>query len=218
MSAEPRTSPIFPLPEVVFFPFSILRLHVFEPRFRSMTRDVLRGDGRMVIGHLKPGWENEYYESPPIYRIAGLGRVVDHRRHPDGKFDLTLEGIERVRIMDETQTEPYRVGRIESVSGCLMRPDEEGPALQRELRELQNAMRNLLTALPQMAGLYQKTLASNTHPGIIADLIANYFVADTYSKQCILEEQNIVRRIRLVGIQIGQMVDRHARAHYRDRL
>ena len=34
---------IFPLPEVALFPEAVLPLHVFEPRYRELTRDVLAG-------------------------------------------------------------------------------------------------------------------------------------------------------------------------------
>ena len=41
--------PIFPLPEVVFFPETVLPLHVFEPRYRQMVADCLAADGWMGV-------------------------------------------------------------------------------------------------------------------------------------------------------------------------
>ena len=47
--------PVFPLPEVVFFPGTVLPLHVFEPRYRRMVADCLAGDGRLAVAMLRPG-------------------------------------------------------------------------------------------------------------------------------------------------------------------
>ncbi|HEY4102901.1 MAG TPA: LON peptidase substrate-binding domain-containing protein, partial [Polyangiaceae bacterium] len=40
--------PLFPLPNAVLFPGAVLPLHVFEPRYRALTRDVLAG--RKLMG------------------------------------------------------------------------------------------------------------------------------------------------------------------------
>ena len=37
--AIPSVIPLFPLPNVVFFPRTYLPLHIFEPRYRHMVRD-----------------------------------------------------------------------------------------------------------------------------------------------------------------------------------
>ena len=43
-----RVVPVFPLP-TVFFPRTSLPLHIFESRYRAMTRDVTAGDGLIVV-------------------------------------------------------------------------------------------------------------------------------------------------------------------------
>src|SRR5207248_4854208 len=46
--------PIFPLPNCVLLPGGMLPLHVFEPRYREMTRDCLAGHQLMAVARLKP--------------------------------------------------------------------------------------------------------------------------------------------------------------------
>ena len=38
--------PIFPLPDLVVFPGMLQPLHIFEPRYRAMTREALAGEQR----------------------------------------------------------------------------------------------------------------------------------------------------------------------------
>jgi len=69
--------PLFPLATVVFFPNTLLPLHVFEPRYRQMIKDII--DGERIIGMvlLKPGWEKSYEGNPEIYSVVGMGRIVN---------------------------------------------------------------------------------------------------------------------------------------------
>ena len=59
--------PLFPLPGLVLFPGTVLPLHLFEPRYRTLIADCLAGPSqRIVIAQLKPGWRGDYEGRPPI--------------------------------------------------------------------------------------------------------------------------------------------------------
>jgi Lon protease-like protein len=68
--------PIFPLPNCVLLPGGLLPLHVFEPRYRELTRDCLAGAQLMGIARLRPGFETTYYGCPPVYERCGVGRII----------------------------------------------------------------------------------------------------------------------------------------------
>src|SRR4051812_4340386 len=93
--------PIFPLPNAVLLPGGVLPLHVFEPRYREMTRDCLEQGGKMAIAMLRPGFENEYHARPAVRPIAGLGTIICSEELPDGRYQLLLRGIARVHIEEE---------------------------------------------------------------------------------------------------------------------
>ena len=59
--------PIFPLPNCVLLPGGLLPLHVFEPRYRELTRDCLATHHLMGVARLRPGYEQTYYGNPPVY-------------------------------------------------------------------------------------------------------------------------------------------------------
>ena len=67
--------PIFPLPNVVFFPDTYLPLHIFEPRYRDMITDADQ-DGQCIgMVLLKTGWEDDYYGNPPVFSLGCIGRI-----------------------------------------------------------------------------------------------------------------------------------------------
>src|SRR5881409_1420478 len=122
------TVPVFPLPDVVFFPHARLPLHIFEPRYRRMTEDALRGDRLIAVALLKPGWEGTYDRSPEVCPIASAGVIEDEARLPDGRLNIRLRGLTRIEIREFVQETPYRVASAQVLSDIneLDGPDVEG--------------------------------------------------------------------------------------------
>src|SRR5438045_1087130 len=102
MDAKTVSIPIFPLPNIVFYPNTLLPLHIFEPRYKEMVADCLSGDRTVGIVQLRPGWENNYYGNPPVYRILGIGEIVSTKQWDDGRYDIVLAGNRRGQILAES--------------------------------------------------------------------------------------------------------------------
>ena len=100
--------PLFPLPDVWLFPFFVLPLHVFEPRYRQMIEDILDGPGRLVLGTIQAGHAHEAPGRPPVYPLAGLGEIGRHERLPDGRFHILLVGLQRVFVREVPCERLYR--------------------------------------------------------------------------------------------------------------
>ncbi|MCA9600881.1 MAG: LON peptidase substrate-binding domain-containing protein, partial [Myxococcales bacterium] len=111
--------PVFPLPRVVFFPGTTLPLHFFEPRYRAMMDHVAEaGVTHMAVVLLAPGWEAEYEGRPAIHRVAGLGRIVEHERLPNGTHNAILRGVARVALEEHPSVEmPFRMATARPVEG-----------------------------------------------------------------------------------------------------
>ena len=74
----PATLPLFPLPNVVLFPNVFLPLHIFEPRYRAMVADALKGDRLIGMVLLRPGWESDYEGRPPVFPTGCAGLITTH--------------------------------------------------------------------------------------------------------------------------------------------
>ena len=105
-------TPLFPLPDVVFFPKTLLPLHVYEPRYRALASEALEQDRIICTALLKPGWESDYYGSPEVYPVGCVGKIVQHQKLPDGRYNITLDGLAKVRIESSVQLTPYRLVRV----------------------------------------------------------------------------------------------------------
>ncbi|HSN68269.1 MAG TPA: LON peptidase substrate-binding domain-containing protein, partial [Thermoanaerobaculia bacterium] len=103
---------LFPLPNLVFFPNTRLPLHVFEPRYRQMVSDAIDSGEPIGMVLLRPGWEEAYYRSPPIYGVGTLGVIEQVEPLEDGRYNILLNGQVRYRIVEEAPAVVYRTARV----------------------------------------------------------------------------------------------------------
>jgi Lon protease-like protein len=107
---------LFPLPDVVLLPGTLLPLHIFEPRYRAMVADALEGDRTIGMAMLKSGWERAA-ENPIIHAVGGAGEIVESERLDDGRYNILLEGRFRYRVLSEERAaSPYRTASVEVIA------------------------------------------------------------------------------------------------------
>jgi uncharacterized protein len=122
---------IFPLPNVIFFPKTLLPLHIFEPRYRQMVQDTIATKQLIGMFLFDDGWQENYYGNPDIHPIGCAGEMIHVETLPDNKFDIVLRGIYRVRTIEVVQEFPYRKARVEVLPEILT----EEPAKVQRLKE-----------------------------------------------------------------------------------
>ena len=190
-----ETRPVFPLPNVVFFPKTILALHVFEPRYRLMMEESLRGDQTVCVVLLKPGWEGNYYGSPEVHEIGCVGRIAEHKLLPDGRYNIALHGEYKASIQSFDRSEPYRVAqvqRIEEDDGWTRAPVSGQQA--QELLELFQKAGSARAAGFDLTGVFGPHMGSDA----ILNTIAMYLNIDSAEKQRLLEMESVELRYRAV--------------------
>ena len=183
---------LFPLPNVVLFPGAVVPLHIFEERYKTMTRDALRGDKIIAMALLKPGWEKNYYSRAAIEPVICIGRIVAAEKLAEGKFNFLLQGTQRARILRETPgQQSYRLAEIE--------PLPETPVLEIDLEEQRRRLRNVFDQ-PQwshaaLTSQFREIIASGLTTAQVADLVAFNFLEDIPLKQSLLADGDIQRRV-----------------------
>jgi len=126
----PKIIPIFPLPDLVFFPKTYLPLHIFEPRFRQMVVDAKSGDQMIGMVLLKEGWEEEYDRNPAIYQVGCIGQMIKVEPLEDGRFNIVLHGLEKFIIKYEFFDRSYRQAAIELLGPRIETPVSIGTELK----------------------------------------------------------------------------------------
>jgi len=129
-----RIHPVFPLPNLILYPGSLVPLHLFEPRYVQMMEEMLAAEqDRIIAATLAGDWEDQYFEQPELYPIAGIGQVQQVARDAQGNFNLVLRGEERVRILAEEacpKEQLYRKVAVESVQETQVPVGEQPEIVQ----------------------------------------------------------------------------------------
>ena len=202
-----RAVALFPLPNVVLFPGAILPLHVFERRYRQMTHDVLSGAGERapLVGmcRLRPG-ADPMDDQPALFDVACVGRVVQHERLADGRYNFLLQGAQRVRLGRE-----YALGDEEAEDDArLYRRADLHPLASKKAYEIDlvDARQRLtqLFARPPIAGTpagrhLEKLFAGPTPIPQLADVLAFDLLEDLDARQALLEELDERRRVEALA-------------------
>jgi uncharacterized protein len=186
------TARLFPLPNLVLFPGVVQGLHIFEPRYRQMVADALTSDSLIAIVLLKPGWEDEYDNSPAIEEVACLGRIGWHEKLADGRYNLRIRGLTRIQIHKEISTNYlYRVARVEAI-------EQAAPTDIGELKQLRHELAEAV--LPRFADdgqarqQLQELFAGEMSLGQVCDLLSYALPLPTELKQALLAEPHAGRR------------------------
>lgn len=118
--------PLFPLPEAVLMPGALLPLHVFEPRYRQLVKDLLGNGGPLSVPQMVAGSFDDPFGSPPIHPYASVGVLTAHQALPDGRYNIVIQPVGRVRIEAERHDVPvpYRVARATLLEDELADPAE----------------------------------------------------------------------------------------------
>lgn len=183
---------LFPLPNLVLFPSVVQPLHIFEPRYRAMMADALDGDRLLAIVLLQPGWEEDYENRPPVHRVACLGRISSEERLPDGRFNLLLHGLRRIRIEEELPAgRPYREARVQLLEDIPCADLNREKQLRAEMNGILPA---LLAAHGGAASQARKLLEGDVPLGTLVDIFTFALPMEAELKQHLLEELDVLRR------------------------
>jgi Lon protease-like protein len=104
---------LFPLPNAVLFPGVPLPLHIFEPRYREMVRDVDRSEDKLIgMVLLRGEWRKDYYGRPEVYPVGCAGRMVSVEPLQDGRYNILLQGVREFAVVRESAEHSYRLGEV----------------------------------------------------------------------------------------------------------
>lgn len=197
LNSSLKNIPIFPLPGLVLLPGEPLPLYIFEERYKLLAEFALAQKRLMVLAHLKPGWEKHGEEKDKIYDVAGLGRIVLDEKLSDGRFNLVLLGLKRVRIKEIVREKPFQQAKIEIL------PEISSPGLFPQSSSLENEIFALISQVgklnnehleEELIKMIENFSYQKLSLGTLTDLVSAYLPLASREKQMILEETDIVKR------------------------
>ncbi|MGE0367999.1 MAG: LON peptidase substrate-binding domain-containing protein, partial [Candidatus Dadabacteria bacterium] len=138
------------------------------------------------------GWQSNYYGNPEIYDVAGMGRIVSSETCTDGKINIVLYGLKRVRITEIVKDKPYRLARVNILENAHG-PDEE---------RLRGRIEELITKWNFTLGEKEKAHRINVNTKLpldcLTDALGTLIFSNIFEKQMLLEEPSIEKRAEII--------------------
>ncbi|WP_367136780.1 LON peptidase substrate-binding domain-containing protein [Saccharothrix sp. HUAS TT1] len=191
------TLPLFPL-GTVLLPGASLPLHVFEPRYRQLTVDLVTEavpDRAFGVVSIKQGWEVGAENVEALCEVGCSAILQEARRLPDGRFDLTTTGGRRFRLLDvDEDSAPYLVGTVQWLPDTAAPPEVE--AVLPLLAESARAAHGRYRQAARVDGA--RPPGPDTPLADLAYALADDCLLTVEDRQRLLEETSPARRLRLV--------------------
>ena len=198
----PSRLAVLPLKETVVFPESMTPLAIGQERSIRLIDDVVGSDRLLALVTV----QDEDAESPgfgDLYEIGTAAVVHKMIRVPDGTLRVLVQGIRRVRLVREANTDPYLVGEFVEL------PDEidETKEVEALTRNVQGLFARIIGLVPYLPEELQLAAANVEDPSALCHLVASTLRLKTAEKQQLLEEASIEQRLREVSLILNRELE-----------
>lgn len=181
------------LPNTVFFPQALLPLHIFEPRYLQMLRNVLAGNRIFAVARLNPTAAGSGANNERAHDIATVGIIRACQKAEDNTSNLLLQGLCRVTISRIIQEKPYRIIGIQPLACVAGGNHTQLEIMRLEVLRLLDMRRRLGTPMPK--GMSQ-FLESIEDFDTFTDIAVFNLCDDAAFKQKLLEELDTRQRLQ----------------------
>jgi len=190
---ELQRLPVLPVKNSVLFPFIHMPFSVGRPASVAALEATLATDAKEILLVCQRSSAVETPGQADLYTIGTRAVIKKAVRGDDGRIQLIVLGLERVRIVRMAETEPFMEAEVEAYP----LPEEltpEAEALQQELVEL--ATKALSLVQPQAPPEVSRTLLRGGDPMQLAFTMASVFGMDAEKQQTLLESETLVGALR----------------------
>jgi len=187
----PDIIPLLPVRDTVVFPRTIAPLSVGKPRSVQLINDALDSD--KIIGLF--AIRNDAEEPTPndIFEYGSAAGIAKMLRAPDGTMRLIVQGLQRLRLVEIVQTEPYYRARVEVVPEIIPVEDIELEGTVRHVLSLFERVVNLAPYLPDDLLIFANSIRN---PGHLTDIISSTLNLKLPERQELLRLNDVSKRLR----------------------
>jgi ATP-dependent Lon protease len=194
---------LFPLP-LVLLPNELLPLHIFEPRYRQMLKDLETGQSHFGVTLFEP--DSQDIVRPVTGTTGCLAEIRESHPLPDGATNILTMGVIRYRLIDYVDAgEPYFIGDVEFFED----QEEGGDRLSSLAESVHELFKRVAKAAFQLSGSRGRLPdIPNSNPQELSFLIATAFNLDNALKYQMLETDSTSDRLNKLHEILLQTVDK----------
>jgi Lon protease-like protein len=182
--------PLFPLNSVLF-PGATLALHVFEERYKQMISRCLEKESPFGVLLVRSG--SEVGEAAEPFEVGTTAGIIRVQHLNEGRMNLICLGQQRFRVSRKVSEDPYLVGEVQTLEST----EGEG----QEASDLASAVGALFAEYYRLylavSNQWSRQIGMPSGPGELADFVASRLSVSLWTKQRLLEELSVRRRLEM---------------------
>ncbi|MCL4371314.1 MAG: endopeptidase La [Chloroflexi bacterium] len=189
----PFDVPILPLKDTVVYPLTVVPLAVGQERSLKLVDDVAARD-RLIGLVAQRNAETQLAGPDEVFQVGTLGKIHQLLKMPDGTIRLVMQGLQRVRVLEYSQEQPYLIARVQP----MPETEEEGlevDAMARNVVSLFQQLVNLSPYLPDELVAAAMNVESSRQ---LAYFVAMNLRLELEQRQRFLETDSISEKLKVL--------------------
>jgi len=202
-SAEARILPLLPVRDTVLFPHAVLPLTVGRESSVQLINSL--GEDKTIIVVAQREARVDSPQPSDLYSIGSLAVVHKVVKMPNQSLFVFAEGLERVRVKEYTQLQPFMRATVETVPEAFPPKSSELEALQRNVLTL---FQQIVTGSPTLSDELSTVAMNIEEPGRLVDFVASSLPSlSTRDKQEILETPDVQIRLDKINQHLAKELE-----------
>jgi ATP-dependent Lon protease len=201
-SLPPDILPIVPMRDSLLFPGTVFPVTIAGDASVLAAQQALREERPVGILMLREGGKGDAAPAN-LHTMGAMANILRYVNLPDGSHHLVMQGLQRFRVKEFVQEQPFLAARAEPID----EPKEEGPEPAARLLHLQQQAIEALQLLPQTPQPLVAAVQSATAAGALADLVAAYSDFDPNQKQDVIETVDVIERADKVSAMLAKRIE-----------
>ena len=192
----PNRLPIIPLVSSVLFPGGVLSLQVGIDRNVRLLKN-LPDDQNLIAAFCQKSGDKENPRPEDLSQIGVLAAIVQRLPLSSDRYQLFLQGRQRVELVQMLQNEPYFEGRLRELAP---RPIPKSVKTEALMTKAMSLFEKLVESDSKYSNELLNILRMNITegPDTFADLLSSFVNFPLEEKQLLLETVNPIERIELL--------------------
>ena len=196
--------PILPLRNTVLFPQQIIPIYVGREQSLKLIADLPKGGKKYIVVVAQKDGSVENPTKSDMHEYGTLAMVMKVFDMPDKSRSAIVQGLDRVRVKQYLDPDPYYKGLVEKVRGVV----EHSAEIEGITVNLQEIFKKLIEIAPYLSEEQYHALSNIQNPGKLADKAIALMNISTNEKQDVLEELDIKKRLEKSTVLINREIHR----------
>ena len=182
--------PVMPLRNTVLFPQQVIPIYVGREKSLKLIND-LSPQGKHIVVVAQEDGSIEDPKPEDLYAFGTLAVVLKVFDMPDNSKSAIVQGVERVKMLDYIDNDPYYIAKVSRVKNV----EESDIELDALVKNLRNTFSELIQVAPNLTEEHSGMLSNIQKPARLADRAISLLTVSNSEKQDILEELDVKARV-----------------------